>query len=188
MYKKESRRQSGVHAGVVEVYAPHHPKARKRGKLKGYYFKHIMMMEEKLGRYIRPGEIVKFKDNNKFNCTIDNLYVADISNSPDMIRKYKWIVLTYIFKDPYCTMTEIKDYLIKNYSELAERDLRYPRNTYYMVKNTMQWFRINKYVIGEGVWRKEHYCTLKGREEVKKCIKDGRSPDLYVEPITGVLR
>ena len=57
--------------GYVEVFRPNHPRARGNG----YVFEHILVAERKLGRRLRPGEVVHHIDGNKQNNDPDNLAV-----------------------------------------------------------------------------------------------------------------
>lgn len=60
--------------GYVMLYSPGHPYARKCGKGRaGYVFEHRLVMEKKLGRYLRPGEVVHHIDNENANNHPDNL-------------------------------------------------------------------------------------------------------------------
>ncbi len=59
------RRKSGKY---VSIYMPSHPQANNK-----YVLEHRLMMEEKLGRYLLPEEVVNHKDGNTLNNNIDNL-------------------------------------------------------------------------------------------------------------------
>jgi len=54
------------HAGYLMVRVPDHPRAQNNG---GYVFEHILVMEDILGRHLRPGETVHhrngIKDDNR---------------------------------------------------------------------------------------------------------------------------
>jgi hypothetical protein len=63
------------HAGYVLVWKPDHP--RSSG---GRVFEHILVMEEKLGRSLVPGEQVHHKDKDKTNNHPDNLEVHSNSD------------------------------------------------------------------------------------------------------------
>ena len=56
-------------AGYIFIMKPDHPFASKTG----YVQEHRLVMEERLGRYLNPDEIVHHKDGNKTNNAIDNL-------------------------------------------------------------------------------------------------------------------
>lgn len=61
-----------VRHGYVEVWAPLHPAARKTT---GRVLEHRMVMEVKLGRYLRSGEVVDHRDNHPRHNWPDNLHV-----------------------------------------------------------------------------------------------------------------
>jgi hypothetical protein len=55
--------------GYVELWIPNHPFANHDG----YVLEHRIIMEKKLGRYLKPKEIVHHIDENTNNNAIDNL-------------------------------------------------------------------------------------------------------------------
>ncbi len=57
------------HAGYRMVKAPGHPYANPSG----YVFEHRLAMEQQLGRYLLPGEVVGFRDGDRRNTAPDNL-------------------------------------------------------------------------------------------------------------------
>jgi hypothetical protein len=56
--------------GYVIVFCPHHPHARKHTR---YMFEHRLVMEQKLGRYLSPNEVVHHKNRNKQDNRPENL-------------------------------------------------------------------------------------------------------------------
>jgi HNH endonuclease len=58
--------------GYIYIYSPDHPRATKAG----YVFKHILIAEGKIGRYLAKGEVVHHIDANKENNDPDNLLVC----------------------------------------------------------------------------------------------------------------
>ncbi len=58
--------------GYVSIHKPYHPHARSGG----YIFEHRLVMEEHLGRYLLPHEIVHHIDGNRQNNNIKNLFLT----------------------------------------------------------------------------------------------------------------
>lgn len=56
--------------GYIYVYAPWHPRASN-----GYVLEHILVAEEKLGRFLKPGETVHHEDENKQNNHPNNIEI-----------------------------------------------------------------------------------------------------------------
>lgn len=56
-------------SGYVSILKPDHPAARSNG----YVFEHILVLEAKLGRYLRPDEIGHHIDGNRQNNDPQNL-------------------------------------------------------------------------------------------------------------------
>jgi hypothetical protein len=72
------------------IHKPEHPRA----DYKGYVREHRLVMEQHLGRYLLPSEIVHHKDGDTLNNTRDNLEVMekvehDRLNTPLNIHK-RW--------------------------------------------------------------------------------------------------
>jgi hypothetical protein len=74
------------HAGYIEVYTPFHPRARKNG----YVFKHILVMEKELGRYISIEEEIHHKDENKQNNDPSNLEIIDKVKHAKITADSRW--------------------------------------------------------------------------------------------------
>jgi hypothetical protein len=57
-------------AGYILIHCKGHPNARKHTH---YVFEHRLVMEESIGRYLLPNEVVHHLDGNKQNNAIENL-------------------------------------------------------------------------------------------------------------------
>ena len=59
--------------GYIYLYKPEHHKSTQ----KGYVLEHILVVEEKLGRYLEPGEVVHHINGIKDDNCSENLIVCD---------------------------------------------------------------------------------------------------------------
>ena len=66
--------------GYIYQYAPHHPR-----QWNGYVLQHILVAEDKLGRYLLPGEVVHHHNGNKADNRAENITVF---SSPGEHSKY----------------------------------------------------------------------------------------------------
>jgi hypothetical protein len=57
--------------GYIYIYCPDHPNAKKK-----YVKRANLVMEKQLGRYLKKGEVVHHKDENKENDNIKNLILC----------------------------------------------------------------------------------------------------------------
>ena len=62
--------------GYIMIKVPSHPNANKRG----YVYKHRLIMEKYLGRYLSPIEVVHHKNGDKLNNDINNLILFHNTN------------------------------------------------------------------------------------------------------------
>lgn len=69
--KKVKYNKTSEPEGYVLVYAPSHPKANAKGRVR----EHILVMEQKLGRLLKDSEVVHHIDEDKTNNNPDNLAV-----------------------------------------------------------------------------------------------------------------
>ena len=59
--------------GYIQILKPEHSRADKRG----YVFEHILVAEKKLGRSLKPEEVVHYDDENRANNDWYNLIICD---------------------------------------------------------------------------------------------------------------
>lgn len=185
--KRDIQRKTGDKSGYIYTYVPDHPKAFGTNTHNaGYYYKHIIMMEKILGRYLKSDETVKFKDDNRFNCTPDNLYVVTAIPREGKYKKYLWITLCYISENMFCSSTNICDYLSGIYDEFNKLKPKSQSNTVYSCidylrrKGLVKLDKIGQRVVG---WRS----TKKGIKESVDCVMDGRSHKVVLDHIINVL-
>ena len=63
--------------GYILIYSPNHP--FKNGTGGGYVLEHRLIMEQKIGRYLRKDEIVHHKNETKDDNRIENLMILNTS-------------------------------------------------------------------------------------------------------------
>jgi len=83
--------------GYVYVYAPEHPLADN----KGYYPEHILVAEQKLGRYLYEGEEVHHLDLNRANNRRNNLIVLDAGQHATL---HRWLARGAPIGDVKCSL------------------------------------------------------------------------------------
>ena len=83
-----------------EIYSPNHPFATSAG----YMVHHRLIMEEKLGRYLDPKEVVHHINHNKGDNNPENLYLFEEGRSHanyerNVIRTYNNICKNWILQN-----------------------------------------------------------------------------------------
>ena len=76
--KKKTKRFK--HLGYIKVFKPEHPFSDN----KGYMLEHRLVMEIKLGRYLKQDEIVHHKDGDRENNDISNLKLLSRFSHADL--------------------------------------------------------------------------------------------------------
>jgi len=59
-----------IQNGYVCVLCPNHPKSKSK---KGYVYEHRLIIEKKLGCFLKKGEVIHHLDGNKLNNNLSNL-------------------------------------------------------------------------------------------------------------------
>jgi hypothetical protein len=78
-YERKGKKNSNWKGGKIicdgyrYIYNPNHPHATQMG----YVTEHRLVMEQKLGRFLKHNELVHHKDGNKLNNKIDNLELCN---------------------------------------------------------------------------------------------------------------
>ena len=72
--------------GYVKVYTPNHPKATKDG----YVMEHILVMEEKIGRYLKTDEVVHHKNKKRNDNRLENLQLMTLKEHASLHMKERW--------------------------------------------------------------------------------------------------
>lgn len=72
--------------GYISIYFPSHPKATKDG----YVMEHILVMERKIGRHLRNGEVVHHINKNRCDNRVENLMLMTKSEHTSMHLKERW--------------------------------------------------------------------------------------------------
>ena len=75
-----------IQNSYICVLCPTHPKAKSK---KGYVYKHRLVMEKKLKRYLKPKEIVHHINGNKLDNSIKNLKLLNRGNHNKFHKKIK---------------------------------------------------------------------------------------------------
>jgi hypothetical protein len=79
LYEKRKRKEKlKTNWGYIVVYRPDHPSCRKRSNK--YIPEHRLVMEEHLGRYLKPHEVVHHRNKIKDDNRIENLELVTTHN------------------------------------------------------------------------------------------------------------
>ena len=86
----KSKGKIGHSAGYVYVYMPEHPRVKGK-KTRPYVLEHIVVMEKKIGRFLRPGEVVHHINRNRADNREENLelfpsHAEHVSNGDHAVR------------------------------------------------------------------------------------------------------
>ena len=79
----KGKRMIDAYKGYWWVYRPDHPYCRPNGYVK----QANIIMEKKLGRYLRPEEVVHHRDLNKLNDNMSNLQIMTFSEHSSLHAK-----------------------------------------------------------------------------------------------------
>lgn len=70
--------------GYIQIYDPSHPMSDSRGRV----YEHRVVMEKKIGRYLKEGEVVHHINKNRRDNRPDNLELF-ISNGEHLRKEFK---------------------------------------------------------------------------------------------------
>lgn len=90
----------------IGVYMPKHPNASKDGCV----YEHALVAEEKLGRYLKKGEVVHHIDENKYNNSSENLMV--FKTKSDHTSFHSGNRDLYLDIDVYITLNKLEEYIV----------------------------------------------------------------------------
>lgn len=90
----------------IGVYLPSHPRATKEGVI----YEHMLVAEEKIGRYLKDGEVVHHIDENKYNNSSENLIV--FKTNSDHISFHKGNKNIKLDGDVYIATNKKEEYII----------------------------------------------------------------------------
>ena len=90
----------------IGAYLPSHPRATKEGVA----YEHVLVAEEKLGRYLNDGEVVHHIDKNKYNNSVENLIV--FKTNSDHASFHSGNKDLFLEGDVYITLNKLEEYII----------------------------------------------------------------------------
>lgn len=90
----------------IGVYMPKHPNSSKDGCV----YEHVLVAEEKLGRYLKKGEVVHHIDENKYNNSSENLMV--FKTNSDHASFHSGNKDLCLDGDVYITLNKLEKYIV----------------------------------------------------------------------------
>lgn len=146
--KVDYKRKIVDHAGYVLIKVDNHPCADS----KGYVREHRLVMEEKLGRYLRPGEVVHHINHIKNDNRIENLllcsdeehkkeHTGDCHKEIDIEELKVWVTKALTIKE-LCEHFNITRQTLLSRMDYYNIDYSHLRNNHANLKSRLM--RINK--------------------------------------------
>jgi DNA-binding CsgD family transcriptional regulator len=146
--KVDYKRKIVDHAGYVLIKVDNHPCADS----KGYVREHRLVMEEKLGRYLRPGEVVHHINHIKNDNRIENLllcsdeehkkeHTGDYHKEIDIEELKVWVTKALTIKE-LCEHFNITRQTLLSRMDYYNIDYSHLRNNHANLKSRLM--RINK--------------------------------------------
>lgn len=78
--------QGGIrHGSRIMIYAPNHPHA----DINNYVYRSRLVMEKRIGRFLKSDEVVHHKDKNELNDNPDNLRLC-IDDSEHQVKYHRY--------------------------------------------------------------------------------------------------
>lgn len=84
--RRKSYKKSVIISGYEYVYMPEHPNAMKSG----YVGKHRLVLENKLGRFLKNNEVAHHVNENKLDNSPENIELMSFSEHSRLHAKEKW--------------------------------------------------------------------------------------------------
>ena len=84
--RRGSYKKSVIISGYEYIYMPEHPNAMKSG----YVGKHRLVLENKLGRFLKNNEVAHHVNENKLDNRPENIELMSFSEHSSLHAKEKW--------------------------------------------------------------------------------------------------